>query len=443
MYMNCGLKKNKWQERFFTVKKNRLVWYSDKSRAKEKGCLCLNNCNVKVKKKRWKKKFEFGVSHAKFGTKEFYVSSSSEMYEWMKLLSERIHAAQEEKSREGWLKKLGGIRGDTWQKRWIVVSGGELVYFDDLTGHPSGILELNGAHVKEKVIGSEKNCFEVLAKKEGKTTKHEFSCRSSVECAAWIRALTRQIELLGRASASPKNGDSDESDTTYNPMNRKSESRGSETRMSLFGGSRSSSAGSRMSILGGRASFTDRRSSGGRSPGSLSIDTEIKDDAEEEEESAVNTMLRVTEMVEITQGVSRMPLPIQVPSPRQGFMDQKSPAVHSRWQKRYLEVRALDGRNEARIYYYKGNKSKGRDLKGVIDMIDVRRDSIRTTKDDCVIEFMVEKAGQKDRSFTFRADSATEATQWVESIREWRRWQDDQVETLGQQESRRGGRLRR
>jgi hypothetical protein len=123
-----------WSKRYCTLTDTKLVYYLERDRNIMKGEIILAGATASMSSSRsnTKKKFFFNISHPQCGVREMYAKTKNRRQQWM----EKINDISTELSNSvmyGKLQKQGGVRHNTWQERWCIVSGNTLDYFEQAT----------------------------------------------------------------------------------------------------------------------------------------------------------------------------------------------------------------------------------------------------------------------------------------------------------------------
>jgi len=192
---------------YFVFNNNGLYYYDDKpakANAKPKGVFEITSKSI-VRPSAVQKPFAFEVL-SKPIVLRVYADNQMEANQWQAVLREAVDVLKQaelerggvrEHKMEGYLVKRAMTSGRNWKKRWFVLKGGRISYYEDrpnpnVNEKPKGVMELTPDTIVLVFPDSQStkpNTFEVTAKKLVLTV----SADSREQMIEWVQALDEQI----------------------------------------------------------------------------------------------------------------------------------------------------------------------------------------------------------------------------------------------------------
>ena len=200
-------KNGMWRQRYFVLKNNALYYYEEKPKSakdKPKGIIELSSKSI-IRPSAVQKNYAFEV-FTKPILLRVHAANQMEAGQWMAVLKEAVENMKEadaarggerEHKMEGFLVKRAMQSGRNWKKRWFVLKGGRIAYYEDRpkpgsNERPKGVMELTPdttVLVFKDNQSVKPNTFEVTSKKLVLTV----SADSLEQLKEWVAALDQQI----------------------------------------------------------------------------------------------------------------------------------------------------------------------------------------------------------------------------------------------------------
>lgn len=194
-----------WKSRYFIFRNNGLYYYEDKPKSydKPKGIIEISAKTI-VRPAAVQKKFAFEVCTGPIVLR-VRAANQMECNQWMAVVRDAVDVLGEasgpnfkrDHKQEGFLVKRAMGTGRNWKKRWFVLKGGRLAYYEDrptpgANDKPKGVMELtadSSVSVYKEGQSVKPFTFELKAKKLVLTA----SCDSAMSLAEWVDAIDLQI----------------------------------------------------------------------------------------------------------------------------------------------------------------------------------------------------------------------------------------------------------
>ena len=189
-----------WGEFYLTLRDGRLILWADQTRTGIRGEFVLAGATAERSATRADEddKLYFTVTHPDQGVREFYVISEQRREQWLTIINATAGTLRNaDKVLFGMLFKIGGLTKTTWEDRWCVCAGPNLVYYVNKTDdYPGGILHLPGASVRDVQHLGKKYAIEIIQDKSSplsrkKNKKYLFATESQGQQMQWLAVLRR------------------------------------------------------------------------------------------------------------------------------------------------------------------------------------------------------------------------------------------------------------
>lgn len=197
-----------WGEFYLVVRDGRLILWADQTRTGIRGEYVLAGATAERSATRAdeEEKLYFTLTHPDQGVREFYVISEQRREQWLTIINATAASLRNaDKVLFGMLFKIGGLTKTTWEERWCVCAGTQLIYYvsktDDL---PGGALYLTGASVRDVQHLGKKHAIEIIQDKSSplsrkKNKKYLFATESHGAQTQWLEVLRRNTTSADEA----------------------------------------------------------------------------------------------------------------------------------------------------------------------------------------------------------------------------------------------------
>jgi len=196
-----------WRQRYFVFRNNALYYYEERPKSpkdKPKGIIEVSSKSV-VRPSAVQKNYAFEI-FTKPILLRVHAHNQMEANQWMAVLREAVEnlkdaetarGGEREHKMEGFLVKRAMNSGRNWKKRWFVLKGGRISYYEDRpkpgsNERPKGVMELTAdtnVLVFKDNQSVKPNTFEVTSKKLVLTV----SADNMESLREWVAALDQQI----------------------------------------------------------------------------------------------------------------------------------------------------------------------------------------------------------------------------------------------------------
>lgn len=341
-----------------------LAYYQEHSGGSQaaKGIIHLLKADVKVKSEDGESG-HFQIHHSVHGTKHLYCDDAKEMHQWVRVLTKVVKEATENGGMEGYLKKRGGFRLMTWQSRWFMLMGSELLWYENATdSFPLGKIFLSAmVHANEvkpdpkNSGGGEHRVFEIVDEnRHDAKRRREFAVETITDLHCWVNAVNKSVDTQRVRSKSRARGTSGDS------VEGEQKNSFSQSLRAVAAGADKMGLSSVTAALG------------------------LKSDDDDEDNF------------------------IKEPEKMTGWMEKNS--SWGIWQNKYFEC--CDGH----LKYYKTDSDKEKGDPTVIHLTDLLKGSPSVTPGDHTGLLLA----TEHKIYSFRCKSAEDATKWSLAIRQWK-----------------------